>query len=346
MLRYQNAALTAVREYAGARSFGHMAYVEQVCEQFNIDIDTLVDAVLNSPVTVNFHPDRLSNNGKTVLANLLTDGQYYSQFRTGTTNGGTGIYQGGNRFTWEQNMFMKKYPYNTLERPKYGALNLFRYMDGASPRFGSCFFTLKKEIKHRCTFAYGDSSTNPTALCTSDTFVSIVAAMFEDVSQNSRLLNQVVANRRAALAIALNLCTEMKHIGRNLDYCIETHIHGGLSLADDVDGFYMDESYIGTEFFNIAEELCRRYDITFCMIPKKQVNVADIGTLFRGPQVPVLAKRVDRMFGQGEGVINAALIGTASRDSLTNYEKWKELGTEADVFMYFKQLWHTVAYFG
>ncbi|HHY43191.1 MAG TPA: DUF3626 domain-containing protein [Thermoanaerobacterales bacterium] len=38
-------------------------------------------------MTINFHLDRFSNNGKIVMENLLEQGQYHGQFRTGTTNG-------------------------------------------------------------------------------------------------------------------------------------------------------------------------------------------------------------------------------------------------------------------
>jgi len=68
---------------------------------------------------------------------------YHGQFRTRTTNGGKTAHIGGDRFLWEQRLFFDSYPEDSVERPKYGALNLFRYIDGASARFGSCFFSLK-----------------------------------------------------------------------------------------------------------------------------------------------------------------------------------------------------------
>ena len=88
-------------------------------------------------------------------------------------------------------MFFGAYPPDTVDRPKYGALNIFRYMDGASVRFGSCFFALKYEIINRCTFAYGDSYINPTNLCTSDTFVGILAGLFDEFLNKGKMLNQV-----------------------------------------------------------------------------------------------------------------------------------------------------------
>jgi len=104
-----------------------------------------------------------------LLENLLEQGQYHGQFCTGTTNGGRKAFIGGNRFIWEHRLFYNAYPDNSIDRPKYGALNIFRYIDGAPVRFGSCYLALKKDIIDRCTFSYGDSSTNSTILCTSDT---------------------------------------------------------------------------------------------------------------------------------------------------------------------------------
>ena len=350
MQNYQKAAIHAVKTYAQAKVPSHQAYVDSICEPFNISGKSLAGKVLKRPVTINFHPDRLSNNGKTVIENLLAEGQYLSQFSTGTTNGGTGIFAGGNRFTWEQNLFADAYPHQALDRPKYGALNLFKYLDGASARFGSCFFMLKPAVQSRCTFAYGDSSTNPTTLCTGDTFIGIIAAMFADVKANGRLLNQVVASERMALATMLNPSVEMKHMGRNLDYCIETHIHGDVSLADDVDCFYMDESFRGTIFHEHGEVLCKKYGIKLGWTPRRQMHVADIDGIFRSEKMPPLARRIDSEFGgssgDNSGIITAALIGHASRDSMINADRWRDFGTEADMFMYFKQLWHTIAYFG
>jgi hypothetical protein len=255
--------------------------LEQICKQFGVDIEKLIDRVLQNPVTLNFHPDRFSNNGKTVIENLLEQGQYHGQFRTGTTNGGKTAFIGGDRFLWERRIFYNAYPDNSLDRPKYGALNIFKYIDGASVRFGSCYLTLKKEIIDRCTFAYGDSSTNPTTICTSDTFVCVLADLFRDVQNNGKLLNQIVSSGEETLAILLNKSNKVKVIGRNLNYCIETHVHGDVWLKDDVDSFYMDESFQETEFAKIADELCHKYGINLEWIPKRQIEVEEIGFFSR-----------------------------------------------------------------
>lgn len=94
--------------------------MERIINQFDVDVEKLINQLLQSPITINFHPDRLSNNNKTVIDNLLEQGQYYGQFRTGTTNGGKTAFVGGDRFLWEQRLFYNAYPDNAVDRPIYG----------------------------------------------------------------------------------------------------------------------------------------------------------------------------------------------------------------------------------
>lgn len=263
MLDYQQNALNAIRERAQVRTSEYYPYVKRICAPFHVDVNSLMNNVLHSSITINFHPDRLSNNGKTVIENLLEQGQYHGQFRTGTTNGGKTAYVGGDRFLWEQSLFCDSYPCDAVDRPKYGALNLLRYIDGASARFGSCFLVLKHGVMQRCTFAYGDSSTNPTTLCTSDTFIGVLAELLGDVEKKNRLLNRVVSFQQEALATLMNPNFRLKSMGRNLDYCIEAHIHGDISLQEDVDCFYLDESFRHTLFADQARLLCEKMKLFF-----------------------------------------------------------------------------------
>ena len=118
----------------------------------------LIDMMLyDCDVTLNFHPDRFSGNGKLIIENMLTDGEYCNQYKTGTSNGGRTAYPGGDRDLWEKRLFQGAYhdgQSEMTERPKYGALNIYNYLDGAAARFGSCFFTLKPHVIRRCTFAF------------------------------------------------------------------------------------------------------------------------------------------------------------------------------------------------
>ncbi|MGL5694085.1 MAG: DUF3626 domain-containing protein [Peptostreptococcaceae bacterium] len=177
LLDYQKLAIDRVRQYSDKTKENNIIYVEEICNSFNIDITELTTIVLSNFITINFHIDRFSKNGKIIIDNLIEEGKYHSQFHTGTTNGYKNTFIGGKRFLWEQSIFFNAYPEYSIDRPKYGSLNLFKYIDGAAARFGSCYFTLKHTAIDRCTFAYGDSSNNPSTLCTKDNFINIIALL-------------------------------------------------------------------------------------------------------------------------------------------------------------------------
>ena len=348
MLDYQREAIKRVREYAEPKYAAHQAFVEEFCKPYDVDIFALMNQIMRKPITMNFEPDRFSNNGKTVIENLIEQGQYHGQFRTGTTNGGRTAYVGGDRFLWEQRIFFDAYPHDVLDRPKYGALNLFRYIDGASITFGSCFFVLKHDIKTRCTFAYGDSSKNPTTICTSDTFIGIVSEIIREYLDKGKVLNKVLLSyKEAMLATLLNPCNELKDLGRNIEHCIETHIHGDIMLENDVESFYVDSSFKNTHIEEQVEILCKKYDITLYWIPERQIDIeiAEIGSLLYGSKILLLVKKIDSIFGS-HGFINAELIGRASRDSMMRPDVWSDIGSEPELFQYIKQLWRTVGYLG
>ncbi|WP_054875061.1 DUF3626 domain-containing protein [Oxobacter pfennigii] len=344
---YELKTIKHICTHAKKQESEKLSLIEELCNGFSYDIDVLINKLLSAAVTINFHADRLSNNGAMIIENLIDDGMYFGQFKTGTTNGGKTAYIGGDRFLWEQRLFSNIYPENTTDRPKYGALNIFEYLDGASPRFGSCYFALKPDIISRCTFAYGDSSTNPDILCTADSFYGILAGLLLDVKQNGRLLDKENYTIDMAIDELMSIGDNKQRIlGRNLDYCIETHIHGDIMLNEDIESLYMDESFRNTDINKYANILCERYDIKLEWIPVRQIRIDDIGDEFRGPMIKPLAQKIDSQFGNFSGVINAWLIGKASRDSTLNPACWEDIGDKEQVFQYIKQLWHTAAYFG
>ena len=316
----------------------------------NADIKLLAIKLLhNCDVTINFHPDRFSNNGKLIIENLLTDGEYHNQYKTGTSNGGLNPYMGGARDLWEKRLFQgayhNDYPEMT-DRPKYGGLNIHNYIDGASPRFGSCFFTLKPHILKRCTFAFGDSNTNPEGLGTADHFYGIVKSLFQDVKDHGKLLGKDgFSIKQAADYILAMQKNKIDTLGRDLDSYIETHIHGNISLLDDIENLYIDEYFISTDIETIAKAISERYGIKLYYIPKRQFPINKIDDEWKGVLARPLAERIDLKFN-GNGMIHAALIGLASQDSNINPNNWLDIGTEYDLFQNFKYLWHYVAHFG
>ncbi|MGW6442403.1 DUF3626 domain-containing protein [Lentzea sp. NPDC055074] len=116
-------------------------------------------------VTLNFHP------GRGVLAKLVADGVYRSQFETGTSNGGLTAHPGGARWEWESRLFGGAYDDAApADRPKYGALNHRRREHGAAPRFGSAHLRLKEHVLDRTTFCYPDSVFDPVDFGTARRF--------------------------------------------------------------------------------------------------------------------------------------------------------------------------------
>ncbi len=359
------------------------------------DADELARHLLNGcGVTLNFHPDRYSNNGKLIITNLLEEGEYKSQFATGTTNGGRTAYPGGERDEWERGLFRGAYhdggadsenraPYGDFtknlylnggadlknralqedsarnpyligaetlgNRPKYGALNAMNYLDGASSRFGSCFFVLRPNAMDRCTFAFGDSSSGPDSLGTKAAFFPVLRALLVEVAGTGRFLNREGVDVSGAVAHILSMqrgTLEKTGIGRNLDDCIEAHVHGPVSMATDVYALYIDRSFEGTDIHAQSLALAERYGIRLGWIPARRLRVQDITEAFRGPAIPPLAARIAGELNGGADIIDAETIGRASRFLAENPGVWSDLGDELALFQYIKQLWHTVAYFG
>ncbi|WP_434453102.1 DUF3626 domain-containing protein [Lentzea sp. E54] len=160
-------------------------------------------------VTLNFHP------GHGVLAALVRDGVYRSQFETGTSNGGLTAHPGGARWDWESRLFGGAYDHAPpADRPKYGALNHRRRPHGGAPRFGSAHVRLKEEVLDRTTFCYPDSVFDPVDFGTAQRFALIDLADADD---------------RDAL-----------------DDYIEAHVHGPVTL-DDVEAVVLDPSFPGVD---------------------------------------------------------------------------------------------------
>ncbi|MFD2178488.1 DUF3626 domain-containing protein [Veronia pacifica] len=183
--------------------------VEQAIENVRLKSQGL-DSLVTSVITINFHPDRFTAENKPILQAIAEDGYLKSQFETGTSNGGLTAYVGGERWLWEQSVFDGAYDdaSNNL-RPKYGALNFRNYETGASPRFGSSYFQLKPSISERTTFCYPDSYFEPEDF-----------AVFNRVSP---LIDKALASNSDLL-----------------DDYIEAHIHGEVSVKDDIECLVLD----------------------------------------------------------------------------------------------------------
>ncbi|MGI6665385.1 MAG: DUF3626 domain-containing protein [Christensenellaceae bacterium] len=320
-------------------------------ENIAVDIVQLKNQLLYAcDVTINFHPDRFDNTGKLIIENLLVEGMYENQYKTGTSNGARTAQPGGDRDLWEKALFYGAYhkrEKNLAARPKYGALNIHNYTDGASARFGACFFTVKPHVIKRCTFAFGDSSTAPEVIGTEEHFYGVLRALLEEVAQEGRLLNKKGFTLKSAVQYILSLQKDkIEILGRNLDDCIEAHIHGEISLLEDIESFYIDGAYHGTEIDALSKRLSERYDIALHDIPKRTYSIDKIDDVWRGPLARPVAEEIMARFPNKERMLDAYILGCAAQDSILNSKVWECIASEFDLFQNFKYLWHFIAYFG
>lgn len=213
-----------------------------------------LDATLR--VTVNFHPARV-HRGVPLLRSMIEDGEYRSQFETGTGNGGLSAYPGGDRWKWESRLFGGAYDNaSPNERPKVGALNFRQRVTGAATRFGSVHLRLRAEVSQRCTFCYPDSSFDPSAFGT--------------------------ASRMSLIELA---ATDARD---RLDDYIEAHVHGPLRIAEDVEALVLDPCFRDTE----VEALARQLPCSLEWHPGFRLHVDEMALHpdYRGPEYVELGR--------------------------------------------------------
>jgi hypothetical protein len=251
---------------------------------------------VTAPITVNFHPDRLAADGRTVIDGLAAGGVYRTQYETGISNGGLG----GDRPLWERRMFG-----DSGSRPVYGALNLAGHPDGAAPRFGSCHLVLCSHVNLRATFSLGDSHTLAGILGTATTFGAVWDGLVAQVTRTGQAL-AVTATDAAAWQAAL--AVPRADAGRALDDYVEAHVHGTLAVGADVAAVVADPSFRGTP----VEAGLRSLAVPVRWHRGFHLDAAAFPDGLRGPEAPRLARDIAVRYG--EPVLNAEIIGRAARD--------------------------------
>ena len=258
----------------------------------------------NPHITINFHPDA-PFRGRLTIEALAADSTYRSQFETGTSNGGLTAHPGGDRWLWESRIFGGAYDGAAPAlRPKYGALNYRNQVTGGSPRFGSSHLRLRPGVLSRATFCYPDSHHDP--------------------------LRFGVVQRMPLVALAEQEAEQGAEQGAGfvapLDDYIEAHVHGALSLADDVEALVLDACYRGTHVGSVAATLpCPvEWHAGFRLSRDRLDGCA----AYRGQDHAALAASM--MTG---GVLTPRGIGNALRCGLSDPQS-------------LKRVWHCVARFG
>ena len=308
-------------------------------------IDALAQRVRErGRVTLSFHPDRLLGDGRTVVDDLLARGRYRSQFETGISNGSRTAYAGGDRDRWEHALFgAADQATDTLPaaRPKYGALDLFGHLDGGSPRFGSCYFVLRPELRAQCTFTWGDSHEGPAHIGSLAVLEPVLGALLESVVTKGEALG--LALDPPGLFAALSPSRARPGVvARALDTYIEAQVHAELDLASAFVALVVDPSFAGTATGAGLEEIARRYGLALERHPGFVLAPREVPDDFRGPRMVTLAHRIavdDRL--------DAAVVGEAAASLHREPSRWMDWDPSPDVTLqHLKQIWHVLVRYG
>ena len=343
----QTNALSHVRERAqGARASARAQIAATLAraDEHPSALDTLVLRLReDARATINFHPDRLLSDGSSVAENLLREGRYRNQFETGITSGSRTAFRGGERDGWEHSLFGGAYQVCGVgpeERPKYGALNVMRHLDGGSPRFGSCFFVLRAHMSERCTLTWGDSHQGPVHVGTIDVLEPVLAPFLESVETKGDALGVPVIDVGSLLGF-FSSPRRRGIVARALDSYIEAQVHSDIDLAADIEALVIDPAFEGTPTGERLHESAARYGFALRRHPGFVLAVQDVPDDFRGPRMVPLAKRV-ALGGQ----LDASVLGYAAASLHREPETWEDWGTFDEALQHIKQLWHVLVRFG
>ena len=297
-------------------------------------------------VVIHFHPDRFDTHGRTVLESLLATGAYQNQFQSGISNGGLTAFKGGQRDIWEQDLFGGFYQQELAtisDRPKYGALDLFGFADGAAPRFGSCYFRLSSQATQRCTFSSKDSYFNPEEIGTADYLLPIVWTWAQEYQNDQTVKEQALESFSELLHTIQNLSmSSFKELaGRKLDEYVEAQIHSSISLQEDIISLVVDGSFQHTEIEPQLEQLCGQFDIELQWNTGFKLPAQEVSSALRGEKMPLLAHRISN-----GGALTAYVIGKAAQSVVEHPARWQDWDTPANTLQDLKHLWHTLVYQG
>ena len=365
-------ALAQVAALAESERPRHAARIRSVLADAGLHADAaaLLDAVRSGgSVTMNFHPDRLLADGRSVAQSLRDEGVYRSQFETRISNGGLTAYPGGDRDAFEHALFAGVYQrpdVRVCERPKYGGLNLMNHLNGACPRFGSCHLRLRPAATGRATLIFGDSAAKPTDVGLIGAFEPVLAPLLEAVAVGAGALGRSVDVRAFVEGLLRGdrerrtgvFAPAMTH---TLNEYIEAQVHGEMKLAGDVEAVVIDPAFRGTGVGELLFEAARCHGfqaewheglvLALSDVPKDAPSGEPVDGLPHQPAGLMrwqvfcahgrafrLAQRVVEEHGV-EPSLDAANIGRAAVSVVREPERWRDWGEPHEVLVHLKDLW-------
>jgi GNAT superfamily N-acetyltransferase len=350
----------------------HVARIRSVLAAARVhpNATALLDAVRRGgSVTMNFHPDRLLADGRSVAQALDDEGVYRSQFEARISNGGSTAYPGGDRVVCEHALFASAYQRPDVlvrERPKYGGLNLMNHLNGACPRFGSCHLRLRRAATERATLIFGDSAAKPTDIGLIGAFEPVLAPLLEAVASGAGALGRSIDVRAFVEGLLRRdharawgvFAPAMTHA---LNDYIEAHVHGELRSEVDVDAVVIDPAFRDLGVGELLLEAARRHGfqaewhaglvLALSDVPQDAPSATPVDV---PPHQPVglmrwqvfcangralrLAERVVEGHG-AEPRLDAANIGRAAVSVVREPERWRDWGEPHEVLVHLKDLW-------
>jgi hypothetical protein len=360
------AALAHVRTVAESTRRRDAARIRRVLRAASIsaDVDDLcTDLRRISTITINFHPDRLGVDGRSVAEALATDGIYRSQFETRISNGGLTAYPGGDRDRWEEALFSGAYQtfgIDAGERPRYGGLELFGFANGACPRFGSCHLRLRAAALDRSTFFVGDSVLEPQDGGVIDRLEPVLAGLLERAARGdgfgrTTTIGSLVDHLMAADAGAPG-AAGMNHA---LDGYVEAQVHGPITLATDVEAVAIDPSFRGTPDGQKLLDAARHHRLDVDWHNGLQLDIDEIpidvpadAEEFRWGQfcgdglAANLARRLVSDHATDGRHLDAATLGRAAVSVVRQPNEWQPWPDAEDPLTRIKDLWHILVVYG
>ncbi len=301
---------------------------------FEAELQLLSEVRRHSRITLNFHPDRVDQDGNSVAEGMLKTGRYRPQSETGISNGGRSAVPGGDRTRWEQLLFDAVYDNDqdhtdVKSRPVYGSLDVTRDPHGGSPRFGSSYVVLEDACFDRSTFCVGDSHSGPVDVGTVDCFAGVLAGLFE----------QGVAGE------GLDRSLTVEDLRRIIADCgrapLPAQIHGGVAIGNDVSEIILDPSFAQTRVADRVRQASERFGFGLRFHCGSELLVDEVPNDFRGPTMRALAALV----AGDRGIVDAATIGRMA--NLVPFTPPTPQGDPPESRrQQYKYLWHCLLRFG
>ncbi|OJJ22800.1 hypothetical protein BKI52_00160 [marine bacterium AO1-C] len=343
-------AIDFIKEHTEKRASQAQQVLKHICEMSNISQTQLTSFTAQiqeqACIAIHFHPYRLNVQGQSVLELLTESKRYKSQFETNISNGALDPTTGGKREQWENLLFGNTYhqSISLANRPKYGALDLWRFSDGPAPRFGSCFFVSKPHLSQYATFTYLDSHLNPDVKGTINCFEDILASLLSEAFERDFAVGQTNIRPHQLLdqvSKRLNTSDHFVYQGapsRNLNHYIEAQIHTDIQLDTDVDYLVADYAYKHTKYEKDLKLLCEKCEIELIWNKGFQLALVDVPDHFRGKEMPQVAKEI--AINQS---INAYVLAKAEQ---RYYQAKTDVALLQHQLQQLKYLWHTLVKYG